>query len=200
MRGVPIVALHRLAVGGDHRAADVVRAALVAARKTVRIGVHKFRFAHADRRALAVVDALIDRKACIFTALGDSNGRVCLQCPRVIKIKLGNICRHRGRVGQPGMRIGTGEFRNAQRFVDCRIDRSRRKVAGAGVALAAVDIHRHAERFIDVVLQRFQLTEPYRHIEPNALCGLRFGLIGTAAFGAVKGCERNVAKSIRRQG
>src|SRR3546814_976458 len=53
---VPAVALHRLALPGDQRAADAVQGVAVAADEAVRVGVDAQRLAAADRSAVGIAD------------------------------------------------------------------------------------------------------------------------------------------------
>src|SRR3546814_13434196 len=106
---VPAVALHRLALTGDQRAADAVQGVAVAADEAVRVGVDAQRLAAADRSAVGIADLRVAVAAGGFAGQREVDRAVRVQRPRVPAVEFAQVGRHQRGVGPAGCRLVDGE-------------------------------------------------------------------------------------------
>ena len=119
--GVPVVALHLVALAGDHRARQAVARARIAAAEARGVGVDEVRLLRRDGRAFRVGDARVHRERRRLARARQLDRVLDRQIPRVVQIEVGQIARQQVGIGQPGAFVGGGEARDRERrLAPCR--------------------------------------------------------------------------------
>ena len=167
----------------------------LAAEEILRVRVHRQRFAGLHRSAFGIGDAA-DGTSGIFDLDAETNRFLRIDRPRMPQIQIRKIAREQRRIGEPGGRIFFGVTRDRDGLLDRFRDRIRLQVGGACRAFALAEIHRHADRTVARVLDRFHFAEPRidREAHIDARADLRIARAGGAtAFDHVL---RDVAQAI----
>jgi len=169
--GIPVVALHPLAVflAGDHRARDIMARGRVAAHEAEAVGRDEMRLLGRHRRAFRILDQGTGGKRRLLAAAGDVNCRFHGQRPRMMQIQFRAIAGHQGGIGQPGTIVLGGEAGDLERCFNRVAQGLRRKIRGAGVALALPGIDGNADALVAIEFDGFNLVAAHRHRLPEAL-------------------------------
>ncbi len=138
---VPVVALHVVAVLRDHRAAQAVARARVAADKAMAVAVDEAGTLGVDGRAFGVADPRIAATCRVFALARDAGGLVGAHLPGMIQVEIGDVARHQLGIGQPGGRVFRGVAGDPAGGGDGLANRLGAQVGGAGGALALAEIH-----------------------------------------------------------
>ena len=151
----------------------------------VCIGAHAP--AGGDRGALGIGDSRVCAPGRVLGTQRQPFGRRDVDFPGMMEIQIGQIARHQFRIGQPGILVLGGEFRDAHGFAHGLLDGVRRVVHRAGAALAAAAIDGDGKSPVALPLHRFQL--PHAHGDRKALvvADRGLGLVGSQPAGQLDG-------------
>src|SRR5690606_2816734 len=183
---VPAVALHRLALPGDQRAADAVLGAALAANEAMRVRVHAQRFATAHGRTVGIGDARVGFAAGTLTGQGQVDCAVGVERPRVPTVEFAQVGRHQRRVGKAGGRVVLGELRDRAGLGDGRLQALATQVGGAGAALALAEVDSDADAAIAGRFDCLDAAHAHADVEAALLRARHLGLVGTAGAAALE--------------
>jgi hypothetical protein len=184
---VPAIALHRIALPRDQRAADGVLGAAIATDEAMRIRVHAERRAAADRSAVGIGDSCIAVAPGGLAGQRQVDGAIGVQRPRMPGVEIGKPARRRLRhercLGQAGGRVVLGMARDRTGLFDGGVQALLAQVGGAGAALALAEVLGHGDAAVTGGLHRLDRAHAHVHAEPALLAAADLGLAG-AAFAA----------------
>ncbi len=189
--GVPVVALHLVALAGDHRAGEAVARARIAAAEAQGVGVDEVRLLRRDAGAFRVGDARVHRERRRLARARPLDRLLHRQIPWMVQIEIGQIARQQVGIGQPGAVVGGREARDRERRLHRVPHRLRREVRGAGMTALLAEVDGDAHALVAVVLDGLHLTSAHGDVLAEALADFGLGGAGPEAAGVVEdvGCD-----------
>ncbi len=133
---VIVIALHLVALGREHDAADAVAGLRVAADKAMRIAVRARAAIAGHRGAFRIIDAWIETQCRRLAIDGHRDRIACLDGPGVIEVQVPDLHAHQRRIGEPRILVFSRAGGKCAGFLDGFANGFRAHVGSACVPLA----------------------------------------------------------------
>src|SRR5690606_15172380 len=143
--GIPVVALHLIALLGDRHTAQTVPRGAITGAEAMAVGIDADTAMTGNIGPIGVADPGVGVQRSSLAFARQRDGLLCAQLPRMVKIELGNLASHQLRIRQSLARVFGGVARDGARSLHGGPDGRRRKIGRARAALAGAEVYGNAE-------------------------------------------------------
>ena len=173
---VPIIALHVLALAGEHHATERVRGGRIAADEAMRVAVDMQALVGATEAPSELLIRGSKPSAAASQALAISMARSAVTFQGCERSRFGGESAIKCGLREARAGILRGETRDATGLGHRRADGVQGKIRRAGRAFASAEIHGDAHAAVALVLEGFDFPQSHADRKTRILADSRFGL------------------------